>query len=514
MRGSRPSILDRRSFLGAAAGLAAAAFVDPERILADPYAPLPFPPRMPDPVRIRGVVRAGGRGLARVGVTDGRRVVRTAADGTFELVTSTDRDFVSCCLPSGYAIPPNSTGTARFYHAIHPDGRGEMAARFELEPLPGGDERHTALLLPDVQTENAWEMERFHALTVPDAHATVASLGDGHAFGIACGDIMYDDLSLYPEYERGVRGIGVPFFQVVGNHDLDFDAGVDEESTRTFSRHFGPRYYSFDRGAVHYVVMDDVFYHGAGYVGYVQADQLRWLEEDLAGVEAGRTVIVAVHIPVLGTGHTRRGERSPGANVSVTNRDALYRLLEPFDVHVLCGHTHENDHNYRNGVHEHVSGTVCGAWWSGPICADGTPHGYSVYEVDGTEVRWRYKATGHGADHQMRAYLPGADPRAPQELVANVWDADEEWTVLWYEDGERRGRMARRIGFDPVSLRIHPGDELPPRRTWVDPFPRWLYYAPASPEAREIRVAATDRYGRTYTAVAGPVPDEMQAWPV
>ena len=51
-----------------------------------------------------------------------------------------------------------------------------------------------------------------------------------------------------------------------------------------------------------------------------------------------------------------------------------------------------------------------------------------------------------------------------QELVANVWDADEAWTVVWYEDGERRGPMARRIGFDPVSLRIHPGDELPPRR--------------------------------------------------
>jgi hypothetical protein len=368
------------------------------------------------------------------------------------------------------------------------------------------------LLLPDVQTENAWEMARFHELSVPDVSATVASLGDRHAFGIACGDIMFDDLSLYPEYERGVQRMGIPFFQVVGNHDLDFDGPFDEASTTTFSRHFGPRYYSFDRGAVHYLVLDDVLYHGEGYIGYLERDQLAWLEEDLAHVEAGRTVIVALHIPVQGSGYVRNGEERPGVSVSVNNRDALYRLLEPYCAHVLSGHTHENDHNRAGGVHEHVSGTVCGAWWSGPICGDGTPHGYSVYEVDGEEVRWRYKGSGHAAEHQMRAYLPGADSSAPQELVANVWDADDAWRVDWYEDGVRRGRMARRVGHDPASLRIHAGDALPPRRTWVEPYRRWLYYAPASPDAREIRVEATDPFGRTYSAPAGPVPDDLEPW--
>ena len=31
---------------------------------------------------------------------------------------------------------------------------------------------------------------------------------------------------------------------------------------------FGPTYYSFDRGRVHYVVLDNVFYLSRGYVGY------------------------------------------------------------------------------------------------------------------------------------------------------------------------------------------------------------------------------------------------------
>ena len=513
MRRPQAHDLDRRSFLRVAAGLAAATTVTPERILADPYAPLPGAMAVPDPVRIRGRVVAAGRGLARVGISDGRSVVRTDVEGRFELVSSMDQRFVSCRLPAGHRIPLNPTGTARFYQAIRPDRRGEMDALFELEPMDESDDKHTMLLLPDVQTEDAWEMEQFHALSVPDLRSTVEALGDREAFGIACGDIMFDDLSLYPEYERAVRRIGVPFLQVIGNHDLDFDGEVDEETSRTFSRHFGPRYYSFDRGAVHYVVMDDVFYIGTGYVGYVQQDQLRWLEEDLAGIEAGKTVVMALHIPVQGTRYIRAGERRPAPAVSVNNREALYRLLEPFNTHVVCGHTHENDHNYENGVHEHVSGTICGAWWSGPICGDGTPHGYSVYEVSGDEVVWRYKSTGFDAAHQMRAYLPGADPGAPDELVANVWDADEGWTVVWYEDGERRGLMARRVGYDPVSQRIHAGDELPPRRTWVDPFPRYLYYAPISHQAGEVRVEATDRFGRTYSAVAQALPEDLRAWP-
>ncbi len=196
--------------------------------------------------------------------------------------------------------------------------------------------------------------------------ATLRGLGGPEAIGIADGDIMFDHLELYPEFERGVSRMGIPFFQVVGNHDLDQRSVTDDNSTATFTGRFGPRYYSFDRGAVHYVVLDDVFWHGAGYLGYLGSDQLRWLENDLKHVEAGRPVMVASHIPVLGSRHVRQGERNPSTGISVANRQALYRLLEPYRAHVLTGHTHENEHVFEGGVHEHVSGTVCGAGW-GPI---------------------------------------------------------------------------------------------------------------------------------------------------
>jgi len=495
-------MLSRRSFLHALTAGVAGAALRPERVLTDPYRLL-RPAGAGTPVRVSGRVATSERGLGGVLVSDGFDVVRTAPDGTFDLVTASHREFVHVSVPRGHALPTSATGTAAFHRRIVPDASGRMEVDFRLRPLSTDDDRHAALIMADVQAQDAFEMGRYHAETVPDVRATLADLGEREVIGLSAGDIMFDDLSLYPEYERAVARMGIPFLQVVGNHDLDFDGETDEATTRTFSEHFGPRYYSFDRGRVHYVVLDDVLWHGSGYIGYLGHDQLHWLQNDLSFVEPGAPVIVVTHIPIVGTRHEREGERSPSDSGSITNREILYRLLEPFDAHVVVGHTHENDHRFANGVHEHVSGTVCGAWWSGDICGDGTPNGYSIYEVDGTDVRWRYKATGLDATDQMRVYIPGSDASAPDELVANVWDADDAWTVVWYEDGVRRGALQRRTGFDPRSVREHTGPDLPQRRSWVEPYPTaHLFGARVAPGHGRLVVEATDRFGRVYTAGA------------
>lgn len=499
----------RRAFVRAGAAGIVGAVLDPGRLLADPYAPWPgwadvYGREIADAsVRVRGVVRSLGRGLPGVAISDGLQVVETDAGGAFEIATTTSRQFVWFCCPSGYRIPTRPTGTARFYKPL--TTAPEQTAEFNLEPDVISHDNHTLLVLADVQTQDRQEMDWFLQQSVPDLAQTVRALGDTHAFGIACGDIMYDDLALYPDYERGVEEIGVPFFQVVGNHDLDRTGATDEASTETFCRRFGPRNYSFDRGAVHYVVLDDVFWHGNGYIGYLDRDALTWLERDLARVEVGSPVIVALHIPVLGSHYARRGEQSPRTGSAITNRDALYRLLEPFRTHVLAGHLHELEHLFGRGIHEHVTGAVSGAWWSGPICWDGTPNGYCLYEVRGEEITWRYKAVGQPPNRQMRLYPPGADPGAPNDLLANIWDWDAEWAVRWFADGEPRGAMTRQTAPDPLSVKLHAGPDLPPRRPWVDPVPtdhlfraRLADDSSRSAAPQSVVVEASDRFGRTY----------------
>ena len=488
--------MNRRHFLSSAAASLA---VLPFSVLADPYAPFARPRQASAPVRIRGIVRSTERGVVDVAVTDGRTVTRTKSDGTFELISDSDSNFVYITTPRNFKIAQNPTGTARFYQGIQANTQGEAEAIFELESNEGNSRDHSFLVWADTQTQNTFETDLLHEQTVPDALKTIEQLGQQDIFGVGCGDIMFDDLALYPEYERAVQRLGIPFFQVVGNHDLDMDSATDLGSTVTFNRHFGPRYYSFDRGMVHYVVLDDVLWHSAGYIGYLDDDQLNWLQQDLEGLEPGRVVVVFAHIPGFSTRFRRNGESRPSVSSSMTNRERLYQLLEPYQAHLISGHTHENEHVFEGGVHEHIHGAVCGAWWSGPICYDGTPNGYGVYEIRGEEVTWRYKSTGYDNNYQMRVYDKGEDSAAPDEIVVNIWDADPEWEIYWFEDGIRKGQMANRLGKDPMSLKMHTGPNLPERRTWVEPvLTNHLFYAPVSSDTREVRIVATDRFDRTY----------------
>ncbi|NNE69561.1 MAG: hypothetical protein HKN29_04265 [Rhodothermales bacterium] len=489
----------RRRFLQRSLAAGAGLWLAPEAILADPYRPAAGLRPYGAPVRIRGRVTGDGRALAGVAVSDGYDVTTTDAEGAFELLSSDRQRFVFASVPSGHRIPTADNGIASFYHRIQAGRDGEMRANFAF--VSGSDDvNHAFLAVGDTQTQTDFEMDRFHAESIPDMGRTASLLAGRAAFGIAVGDIMFDDLSLFPRYEQGVGRVGIPFFQAVGNHDLDMDAGVDPDSIKTFERRFGPTYYSFDRGEVHYVVLDDVFWHSAGYIGHLDAEQLHWLGRDLDLVEDGRTVVVFLHIPAYSRQHERRGEESPRPNVSLTNRENLYRMLAPFEAHLISGHTHENEHVFQSGVHEHILGTTCGAWWSDQICHDGTPNGYAVYEVAGSEVKWRYKSTDLPRSAQMRLYPAGSDPAMPGELVANIWDWEPGWSVRWFEDGVQRGTLEPRVGMDPLAVARFEGPEAPAHRTWVQPqLTEHLLRADIADASGSITVEAVDRFGRVYT---------------
>lgn len=492
--------MDRRRFLRLS-GLAAGALSVPapalaERLLRDPYAPLTSGAPTRAPVRVTGRVHVDGRGVGGVRVSDGVSVVRTRPDGRYTLLADPLQPFVMVSTPAGHEPARNASGTMRFYEPLTVDA--EQRADFALRRT-ADDAQHALLLLADPQTRDARDMGLFHAESVPSVIDTVRTLGDVPVFGVACGDIMFDDLTLYPEYERAVTRMGLPFYQVIGNHDLVFTERTSEASAHTFEQHFGPTWYSFDRGAVHYVVLNDVFWHGAGYIGYLGDRQLAWLAADLITVEPGAPVVVLLHIPPLSTMHVRAGERSPSVSQSVANREALYRVLEPYDAYLLSGHMHELEHVSDGGATHIVNGAVCGGWWSGPICYDGTPNGYTVVEVRDTALTWRYQSTGKPAEHQLRVYSRGADAKAPDEIVANVWAWDPAWTVTWFEDGAPRGVMSRRTGFDPLSVTLHSGPDKPVVNSWVDPVPTsHLFFATPSAAAREVTVEAKDRWGRVY----------------
>lgn len=452
------------------------------------------------PVRISGRVVSRGKGLRGVAITDGVRVKETNKEGYFDFVSSTASQFVTLSLPRGFSVPVSPTGSASLHRPICPDANGELHVLFELEPSPVDDTRHALFLLADPQIRRDQEVREFLEFTVPDLSRTVASLGGMHSFGIGCGDLVEDRLDLFPEYERVASIARIPFFQVKGNHDIDF-RHVGIESAVTYMQRYGPTYYSFDRGDIHYVVLDDVDWTGDGYQGHISETQLDWLRSDLERIEAGRVVVIVTHIPIFSTLYRRRGGQRLSPAQSVDNRAELYDILGPYRVHILSAHMHENEHVFEGGVHEHVHGAVCGAWWTGPICQDGTPNGYALYEINGESISWRYKATGYPFEYQLRAYPQGADPTRPGDYVINIWNWDPEWEVLLYSGGQRIARLFPETGYDPIALRIFEGDSQPPGKTWIQPVKtNHIFYVAADGHASDLTVEATDRFGNVFFA--------------
>lgn len=80
--------------------------------------------------------------------------------------------------------------------------------------------------------------------------------------------------------------LDLPRYHVLGNHEVD--GGFAREQVVEYWG-VSQRYYSFDQGGCHFIVLDgnDVWEGAApGYPRYIAPDQLTWLQGDLAATEA------------------------------------------------------------------------------------------------------------------------------------------------------------------------------------------------------------------------------------
>ena len=435
--------------------------------------------------KIKGQVSALGQGLKNVVVSDGFTVTVTDSKGKYEIETNPAATNIFISTPSGYAFK-NENGISRHYYPISSIGNRKKVD-FELVKLDLDDTDHQFIIWADPQVKNDLDVEKMMTQSVPDVQKWVAAAGNGALLhGITVGDIVWDEHKHFTDYSKAVGKMGIPFFQCLGNHDMDYNKGGDDASDQTFQQTFGPTHYSFNRGKVHYVVMDDVRYLGKDreYDGYFSQNQLDWLQKDLSFVPSDRLIVLCVHIPV---------------HNGVKNNEALYALLGARKVHIMSGHTHYHRNVIKENVYEHNHGTVCGAWWTGPICGDGTPCGYGVYTVKGTELSWHYKATGEEENHQLKIFVENVN--GEKQVHVNIWNHDPEWKTEYWIDGASKGALEQFTGFDPQAYASLLGPDLPKPRGFAEPRKtEHMFKASIPSSTREIMVTATDRFGKKYSA--------------
>ncbi|MCF0174337.1 MAG: calcineurin-like phosphoesterase C-terminal domain-containing protein, partial [Bacteroidales bacterium] len=408
------------------------------------------------PQVVRGsVTEPDGKPIQGVVVSDGYQVVVTDAQGQYEFQRNPQAYYVYVSIPSEYEVPLRQ-GHPAFYKKLADD----KSYDFVLRPIKKVENNFTMVFMADPQCQKLADVRRLATEGIADLKAYRKKI-QGPCYGMTLGDIGYSEgfrntnylLPLMREELRAEK-TGMPVFQTVGNHDFEYDlAALEEQSptitlrrNRIYESVFGPVDYSFNRGQVHFVSMNDVCFETFGYPGKYHGDfsdaQVEWLRQDLSHVAKDRLVILCVHIPFEGI-----WKKTP-------NVGKVMEMLAAYpNARIMSGHTHTIKHlNHGNGVTEFVAGAMSGCWWWSKNCADGSPNGYAVCRIEGNAIVDEfYKAQNFSEKYQMRIYRGDAQFGGSYEkftlahgantILVNVWNWSEGWRSEVYENGHLAGEL-------------------------------------------------------------------------
>lgn len=376
-------------------------------------------------------------------MSNGREVVATGEDGSYEIAAYDDMNlFVT--KPADYTTPMDEYNVPQFAYVHKVAGSPDL--RFggidATGPLP------TAINFPMIEDDQDavfkclafGDAQPYNNLEVTYVRETVGQmLVDRDNSDTEClifaGDVMGDDLSLYPRFKSIVAVGDTPVYFVGGNHDVDFDAESDADSFDTFRREWGPEYWAAEVGGVMFIGLDNVRYPCNGvdphpfcatdrnhtYNGVVSERQLEWLGNLLPNVPEDKLIVMTAHIPF------QTFTDNTAAKHQTDNLDELVAVLGDRPVLGLAGHTHTTE-NIEKGehfegweantnvgpapFHQIVTGAISGSWWAGDLNEQGVPHGsqrlgaprgFYQLDFDGSSYVDTYKTFHASEDQQFHA---------------------------------------------------------------------------------------------------------------
>lgn len=451
---------------------------------------------------VYGIVSSAGVGVENVVVSDGAEVTVTNEKGIYQLKSAKKWGYVFISVPSGYEVP--SVGVLpQFHRALKNSADVVERADFKLEKVDGQDS-YKIFMLGDMHLANrTGELSQVAQFTSDLTDYMTRHKGE-KMYALTLGDMTWDlywysNSYYFPQYLNTVNSQikNLQIFHTMGNHDNDFQTRSDYDAAVKYVDQICPTYYSFNIGKVHYVVMDDIdcsSYDGStsrNYVKSLSAEQLDWLAKDLSHVDKTTPVVVAMHAQVFYP--TTSGFKIDHDPV---NTQRLFDILDGYTVRFVTGHTHKlfnvtpdapivDGHNFR----EYNSGSVCASWWwSGNLTpgihigTDGTPGGYGIWDVTGTDFQCLYKSTGWPEEYQFRSYdlnnvhfsmadvpLMPSDISAsvknaymqyvnayPQnndnEVLINIWNWNSDWTLSVVDENRKTLPYTEVWAYDPLHI--------------------------------------------------------------
>lgn len=309
-------------------------------------------------------------------------------------------------------MPARTTTRRRFLAAA-----GSASAAAALAPTAarahGGDRRGAVRILHFTDAHVTPGIPRSEPLT---KQALRTGLGYRPDLVLQGGDAIYDalyaskesTLAQWAAHRRIYDRIRTPVAHVVGNHDCWTGPGSSGDplagKVLTLQQLGLERgYYTRRLGGWKLIVLDSIeLTGGGGYVGRLGAEQMAWLERELAATPASTHIVIASHIPIqtalpFTDASLRRDDGSflvPGGwgvHSDLPELNALF-TRHPNVQLALSGHNHVRDDITYNTVRFGCGGSIAGNWWdeADPGYRE-TPAGFAIVDLlrDGTaEIRY------------------------------------------------------------------------------------------------------------------------------
>ncbi|WP_143884366.1 calcineurin-like phosphoesterase C-terminal domain-containing protein [Chryseobacterium binzhouense] len=476
------------------------------------------------------------KGIEGVAVSNGVQVVLTDKNGQYSLPIQ-ENQTIFVIKPSGFMTPVNQNNLPQYYYQYKPKGSpadfkykgtaptGTLPKELNFALYKQNENKNFDILVfGDPQPYTEKQLDYFKRSIVNEVKNTKKNA----VLGISLGDLVGDDLSLQKPYAEVMREIGMPWYNVMGNHDMNYDAKEDQFSDETFEANFGPANYSFNYGNVHFIILDDILYpdprDGKGYWGGFREDQLKFIENDLKLVDKNKLIVVSLHIPL---------EHKSEDNFRNSDRQKLFDYLAPFqNALILSAHTHIQQQIFygkqagwkgSKDLHEYNVGTTCGDWYSGTADEDGLPtstmrdgtaKGYSFISFSDNQYKVKYKTAGKPEDYQIQLYVPKVIPhpsKTTAKILANFFMGSKKDKVEYRIDGGKWEEMDYNETIDPnFALSVFKWDTAPAiltgrrpsnpeasKHIWMADFPKKL-----SLGKHKVEVKAVDMYGNESSASA------------
>lgn len=470
-------------------------------------------------------------GIPNVPVSNGTEVVLTDRNGFYTLPVK-DGNTIFVIKPSGYKTPVDEDFIPQFYYHHKPEGSPDSFKYKGVAPtgnLPKSinfalykqnePEDFTVVVFGDPQPYSIQDIDYFTEKIVNEVVKP-----DNTPFGISLGDISGDNLDLHPVYKERMRRLQLPWYNVMGNHDMNYDAPSDELSDETFEKNFGSANYAFNYANAHFIILDNILYpdprDGKGYWGGYREDQLIFLENNLKHVPKDKLVVLSQHIHM---------KDNSGGSYRLEDRQRVFDLLKDFEnVLIMSAHTHLQDQieytetegwKGKKPLHEYNAGTTSGDWYSGKLdenglpdatMRDGTPQGYAFLNISGNQYDVDYKVAGKESDYQMNIFAPKVVPhkgRTSSQVMVNFFMGSKDdlveyrisegdWKKMRYISAPDLSYLAKVLEWDFTETLLpgrRPSNPVNSTHVWIAPVQTNL---PIGEHTIEVR--ATDRYGKTH----------------